>query len=120
MIDSVNALVTQGMICFRGPSQFWVVKLPSSRDVRGMDRRQDLLEDLERSNRATPFVASAEQILGGDHIEDRADVLRHPAVNEHQALRECFGERIGLERRRPIRGRGACSRGCGPAAGGPG
>ena len=46
MIDSVNALVTQGMIRLSGPSQFRVVQWPSARTSAGVDGGDDLVEDL--------------------------------------------------------------------------
>ena len=33
-----------------------------------------------------PFGLRAQQIFLGDHLENRADVLRHAAVHQHEAL----------------------------------
>ena len=33
-----------------------------------------------------PFRTAAQQIFFRHHLEDRADVLRHPAMDEHQGI----------------------------------
>ena len=77
------------------------------RTSAAVDGRQDLIEDLQGFEPGQPLVAAAEQVLGGDHIEDRADVLRHPAVNQDQAPGECVGKRVGVMRQSPeAEGRG--------------
>ena len=35
---------------------------------------------------ALPFGLGAQQVLLGDHLQDRPDVLRHAAVDQHQAV----------------------------------
>ncbi len=46
----------------------------------------DLLEDSDRLSAAEPFGFTAQQVLLGDHLKNGTDVLRHAAVNQHQAL----------------------------------
>ena len=36
--------------------------------------------------RACPFGLGTQQIFLGDHLQNRADILRHAAVHEHQAV----------------------------------
>ena len=55
MIDSVKALLTQGMIRLSGPSQFRVVSPPSARTSADSHGRDDLLEDLA-APRAGPAI----------------------------------------------------------------
>ena len=61
---------------------------PERPDVGRADRPDDPLEDLQGRLAAGPLALAPEQIFLGDHVEDRPDVLRHPAVDEDQALRQ--------------------------------
>ena len=45
-----------------------------------------LVEDLQALEPGDPGLGIAKQVLRRDHVEDRPDVLRHPAVDHHQAL----------------------------------
>ena len=86
------------MICLSGPSQFRVVQLSQAADVRVPDAGDDLLEDLERLPAGEPLRAAAEQVLGGDHVQDRAHVLGHAAVDQDQAPGQGLGERAAVLR----------------------
>ncbi len=99
MIDSVNALVTQGMIRLSGPSQLLRRQAAQPPHVGGVDGARICSKISSASSAGLPLVAAAEQILGGDHVEDRADVLRHPAVDQDQALGERLGEASRYDRR---------------------
>ena len=93
MIDSVNSLVTQGMTRFKGPSQCRVVHWPTVRTSAARTAARMWSKIRRLSTRASHSSCSAQQIFGGDHVEDRSDVLRHPAVNQDQAAGERLRER---------------------------
>jgi hypothetical protein len=38
-----------------------------------------------------PFRVATEQVFLGHHFEDRPDILRHAAVDEHQAVLQACG-----------------------------
>ena len=88
MIDSVNRLLTQGMIPLIGPSQFRVVSPRPERPGRRPKRTAATiwLEDPEGLGPAFPFGIAPEEVFLGDHVQDRPDVLGHPAVDQDQAL----------------------------------
>ena len=92
MMDSVKRLLTQGMICLRGPSQLSVVSLPRRLDVAGFDGLDDVLEDGHGLLAGLPFLAAAEEVFLGDHVEDGADILGHAAVDEDEAFGQGVGE----------------------------
>jgi hypothetical protein len=56
--------------------------------VRRPDRLDDPFEDPQRLLAILPFRLAPEQIFLRDHVQDRPDVLRHPAVDQHQAARQ--------------------------------
>ena len=86
MIDSVNRLLTQGMIPLIGPSQFRVVSSPSALRSAGSDGVDDLVEDPQGLAPPLPLGLAPEQVLLRHHVQDRPHVLGHPAVDEDQAL----------------------------------
>ena len=54
---------------------------------------------------ALPFGLGAQQVFLGDHFEDRADVLGHAAVDQHEAVLQLAG---ASRRRHPRRSRMWC------------
>jgi hypothetical protein len=46
----------------------------------------DLIEDPDRLAAAEPLGFTPQQVLLSDHFENGTDILRHAAVNQHQAL----------------------------------
>ena len=89
MIVSVNWLLTHGIIPLRGPSQFLVVSSPIARTSPFANRADDPLEDFVGPLAWPSHLGQAPQeVFGGDHVEDRADILGHSAVNENQAPRQ--------------------------------
>ena len=90
MIVSVNRLLTQGTIVFKGPSQFLVVRAPISRTLAVFDGFENLLENFERLASRLPLLPTPQQVFLRDHIENRSDVLRHSAMNQDQAICERF------------------------------
>src|SRR5258707_846962 len=62
------------------------------------DGREDVVEDPQGRARSQPFVVRAQQIFRGDHVEDRSDVLRHPAVHQDQAAGERLPKRVTTRR----------------------
>ena len=55
-------------------------------DVAVAQGVEDLREDAERFLPAGPFGGGAQQIFLRHHLEDRPDVLRHAAVDEHERI----------------------------------
>ncbi len=67
-------------------------------DAARFEESDDLVEDSHRFEACLPLHLGAQQILLGDHLEDGADVLRHAAVDQHQAVLEAlarFGRNLG-------------------------
>ena len=58
--------------------------------------RQDVVEHCIASLAGLPFRLAAQQVFFGDHLQDRADVLRHAAVHEHQAVLQ-LAARLGRD-----------------------
>ena len=62
-------------------------------DVALLQLSQDFIQNADGFAPALPLRLGAQQVLLGHHLEDGSDVLRHPAVNQDQALLElvaCF------------------------------
>ena len=86
--DSVKAFVAAGMMVWIGPAKFRVVAPPSAW-TSPRSRAPAISSKMpERLLPGGPLPLLAEQVLLGHHLQDRADVLGHPAVDEHQAVFE--------------------------------
>src|SRR5262249_25675291 len=55
---------------------------------------ENRFENSDRLLAGDPFLLAAQEVLLRDHFEDRPDVLRHPAVDENQALLQMFADTI--------------------------
>ena len=69
-----------------GPSKLRWVQPPMAAHVARAQVAQDLVEHADGLLAALPFGFRAQQVFLGDHFEDGADVLRHAAMHQHQAL----------------------------------
>ena len=56
----------------------------------GFERRHDFVQQTDGLLAAGPFGAGTEQIFFRHHLENRPDVLRHAAMDEHEALLQPF------------------------------
>ena len=91
-----------------GPRKLRVVAAPMARTSPAQGG-QDFVEDAPAPPGAPVHSASrAQQIFLGDHFQDRADVLGHAAVDQHQALLQVAAR---VRRRRPVSIEDACGRG---------
>ena len=55
-------------------------------DVAPLEMAGDLIEDPDGLAAAEPLGFTAQEVLLGDHLKNGTDILRHAAVDEHQAL----------------------------------
>ena len=55
-------------------------------DVASAERAENLVENAERLAATFPLGFRAQQILLRHHLQNRTDILRHAAVNEHETL----------------------------------
>ncbi len=83
-----------------GPSKLRWVQLPTPRISPALEAGHDLVEQADGLIAGLPFGGAAQQVLFGDHFEDRSHVLGHAAVDQHQALLE-FLARFGGDLVRP-------------------
>ena len=63
-------------------------------DVAGLQRGEHFVEDAEGVLATAPLGFAAEEILFRHHLQNRPDVLRHAAVDEHERVLEllaCLG-----------------------------
>ena len=84
------------MIPLIGPSQFRVVSPPSALTSADRTASTISLEDPQRLAPALPLGLAPEQVFLGHHVQDRPDVLGHPAVDQDQALGQGLVELGGL------------------------
>ena len=86
--------------------------LADALDIAGAQRRHHLVQHGAGLLPAIPFGFGAQQILFGDHLQDGADVLRHAAVDQDQAvLQRLAGLRLSLRPGRRCDGWAANARG---------
>ena len=69
-----------------GAGEVAVERGAQSANVAALEEPRDLIQDPDGLPSSQPFGFRAEQVLLGDHLEDGADVLRHAAMHQHQAL----------------------------------
>ena len=74
------------MIVWMGPKKFRVVSRARSRDVAAGQGVLDRRKTADRLLPGRPFGLAAEQVLLGDHLQHRTDVLGHAAVDQHEAV----------------------------------
>ncbi len=86
MSVSVYRLPAHGMMVWMGPSKLRWVQPPMARMSPALQVPHHLVQNADGFLPAAPFGLGAEQVLLGDHLQDGSDVLRHPAVHQHQAL----------------------------------
>ncbi len=66
-------------------------------DVAVPDRIGDVVQDRHRFAASLPFAFAAQQVMLGHHFQNRPDVLRHAAVDQHQAVLDFLSRlRAGL------------------------
>ena len=86
------------MMVWIGPVEIPLRAGADRADVAAFEAADHFVEDAERLLAALPLGLRAQQVLLGHHLQDRADVLRHAAVDEHQALLQllarCFAESV--------------------------
>ena len=68
-----------------------MLKVPRRRgsdraDVPAFQGAQNFIQNLQRLLPALPFGGGAQQIFLRDHLENGTDVLRHAAVDKHEAI----------------------------------
>ncbi len=76
------------MIVWIGPWKFSVVAAPIAGMSPCFRAFKNALEDAMGLLAGAPFRFAAQQVFFGHHFQDRADVLGHAAVDEHQRVLE--------------------------------
>ena len=74
------------MMVWMGPSKLRCRRPPERADVAPLEMPGDLVEDSDGLPAAEPLGFTAQQVLLGDHFKNGTDILRHAAVDQHQAL----------------------------------
>ena len=74
------------MMVWMGPKKFCVVARAISRMSPRLKRRLDRPHDGHGLLPGLPLRLAPQQVLLGDHFQDRPDVLRHPAVDQHETV----------------------------------
>ena len=74
------------MIVWMGPKKFRVVSRAISRTSPPARAFSISRKQLDRLLPGRPLGLAAEQVFLGDHLQHRADVLRHAAVDQHEAV----------------------------------
>ena len=70
-----------------GPSKLRCVdRADAPRTSPSRRRPSDLVQNAHGLLAALPFGLRAQQVLLGDHFQNRPDILRHAAVHQHQAV----------------------------------
>ena len=85
---SVYRLPAHGMMVWMGPSKLRWVQAPMAADVAVLQVPHHLVENADGFLPPAPLGLGAQQVFLRHHLQDGADVLRHPAVHQHQALLE--------------------------------
>jgi len=61
-------------------------RCPDCFDIAFDQATSDLVENFDGFLSGFPLDWATQQILLGHHLEDRADVLSHPAMDQHQRI----------------------------------
>ena len=82
-----------------GPSKLRWVRAPIAADVAVLQPLQHVVQDANGFAAPGPLGFRAQQVLFRHHLQNGADVLRHSAVHQHQAVLQLLaGRRRNLVR----------------------
>jgi hypothetical protein len=85
------------MMVWIGPKKLRVVSRADARRYRpAFKRGEDFIEDAERLPARRSIRGGAQQIFLGHHFQDGADVLRHAAMDEDEAVLEMLAGFRGI------------------------
>ncbi len=73
-------------MAWMGWRKFRVVAAPIARTSPRCKRGEDLVEYAQHALARLPFRVAAQQVFLGDHLQNGADILRHAAVDEDEAV----------------------------------